>query len=129
MSYKLFLQFDQLPKSLNKKLRSNRFKNHNENLTWDLMVEHQVQNKKPIEPLIKAHVSILRHSHRTLDYDGLVGSMKPVVDALVSARIIADDSWNVLGRWDVSQKFRPKKDGDLLEIIIQEMPEPTCPGK
>lgn len=76
----------------------------------------------------RARIRLVRHAYRTLDYDGLVGSMKPVVDALVTARVLKDDSWNVLGRWDVDQKFRPKKDGPELEIWITEVPDldPSC---
>lgn len=123
--FKLFLQLDILPVSLNKKLRSHRYRNHRENKSWDLIIECACQDqKRPRTPLDKARVSIVRHSHRMLDYDGLVGSMKPVVDALVSAKIIKDDSWNVTGRWDVNQKFRSKSEGPLLEIMIQSLPEP-----
>ncbi len=65
----------------------------------------------------------MRHSHRFLDYDGLVGSMKPVVDALVTAGVLHSDSWNVLGRWNVDQKFRSEKEGQMIEILIQELPD------
>jgi hypothetical protein len=75
----------------------------------------------PTSPLTKAKLTIVRHYYRTLDYDGLVGSMKPVVDGLIHAGVISDDSWGVLGQWDVSQKFRPKKLGPLLEINIREL--------
>lgn len=122
--YKLFLQLDSLPKSLNKKLRSNRFSNHRENTSWDLLIQNSLYNhKRPKSPLMKANITLIRHSHRTLDYDGLVGSLKPVVDALVSARILKDDSWNVLGRWNVDQRFRPKCDGPLLEVMVQSLAE------
>ncbi len=77
----------------------------------------------PKEPLTRAKISVVRHSHRMLDYDGLVGSLKPVVDAFVSCGVLSDDSWNVTGVWDVNQKFRAKKDGQLLEILIQQLPQ------
>ncbi len=57
-----------------------------------------------------------------LDYDGLVGSLKPVVDALVSAQVLVDDSYGTLGVWDCSQMFRPKNDGPLLELWLDELP-------
>jgi hypothetical protein len=66
--------------------------------------------------------SITRHSHRMLDFDGLVGSLKPVVDALVTAGILEDDSWKHLGAWHVDQKFRPERQGPLLEILIFQVP-------
>ncbi len=116
--YTLSLQFHSLPKSLNKALRTNRYKANSQNKDWDWLVFGMVRGKLPPEPLSKAHIKITRHFWRTLDYDGLVGSMKPVVDALVSAGVLLDDSWNVLGAWDVSQQFRPKKDGPLLEVTV-----------
>lgn len=122
--YKLCLKINQLPKSLNKKLRSNRFKNNSENKQWDKLIYLETVKKRPDLPLKKASITLVRHSYRTLDYDGLVGSLKPVVDALVFSRIISDDSWKVLGRWNVDQKFRPKALGNLLEILVEEINSP-----
>lgn len=120
MPYQLDLVLHSLPKSLNKALRANRWKNHSANKLWDFEILTLVQGKRPPKPLSKAKIRIVRHFYRTLDYDGLVGSLKPVVDALVSAGIIESDSWNVLGVWDVCQQFRQKKAGPLLEISIIE---------
>lgn len=120
--YKLDLTFHSFPKSLNKALRTNRFKANAQNKGWDLLVFGMVARKRPASPLKKAHIRIVRHFYRTLDYDGLVGSMKPVVDALVSAGVLESDSWNVLGVWDVTQEFRTKKEGPLLTVTIEEMP-------
>lgn len=80
-----------------------------------------VRGKLPAAPLTKAKIRIVRHFYRTLDYDGLVGSMKPVVDALVSAGVIKDDSWTTLGVWDVTQEFRAKSAGPLLEVFLEEV--------
>lgn len=123
MAYKLFLQFEYLPDSLNVKLVKNFRERHRENKSWDLMVKIEIDGREPRRPLPKANISIIRHSWRMLDYDGLVGSMKPVVDALVTARVLKDDSWEVTGRWNVSQKFRSKSEGPLLELIVQELPD------
>ena len=123
MSYKLFLQLDRLPKSLNKALRTHHFKNHKANKSWDLIIAVEIGGKTPARRLSKASITIVRHSHRMLDYDGLVGSLKPVVDALVSAGVLVDDSWPVVGRWHVDQKFRPLKEGPLLEILVQSLPD------
>ncbi len=90
---------------------------------WDLHLAFHVKMKGlPKKPLQKANITIVRHFWRTLDFDGLVGSMKPVVDALVTCGVLSDDTWAVTGAWNVSQKFRPKSQGPLLEILIQEMP-------
>lgn len=97
-------------------------KNHHERIQWTNYIACNIRGR-PAEPLTKAKLSIVRHSHRMLDYDGLVGSMKPVVDSLVQLGILSDDSWTVLGAWNVSQKYRPKSDGPRLEILLQELPD------
>lgn len=110
-----------MPKSLNKALRTNRFKANAKNKGWDLLVFGMIRHKLPATPLKKARIRIVRHFYRTLDYDGLVGSCKPVVDALVSAGLLESDSWNVLGVWDVSQEFRPKSAGPLLTVTVESV--------
>ena len=119
--YKLDLTFHSLPKSLNKALRTNRYKSNQTNKGWDWLVFGMTRNKTPKEPLKKARIRIVRHFYRTLDYDGLVGSFKPVVDALVDAGILKNDTWEVLGVWDCSQEFRPKSAGALLTVSIEEI--------
>ena len=122
--YRLDITLHSLPDSLNKGLRGHRMKYFAKNKKWDFLIFGMVRGKLPPSPLKRARISIVRHFWRTLDYDGLVGSMKPVVDALVDCGILSDDSWEVTGTWTVSQKFRSKKDGPLLEILIQgRMPE------
>lgn len=118
--YSLKIEIDSLPKSLNKKLRSHFHKNKKENDSWDRMIYFKCIRKLPLTPLVKAKIKITRHSHRTLDFDGFVGSLKPVVDALVTCGVLIDDSWKVLGAWEVDQIFRPKNKGCLLEIEVVE---------
>lgn len=119
--YQLEIKINSFPKSLNKKLRSHWGKNHKENREWDNVIFFALLRKLPPSPLTKAHLKITRHHYRTLDFDGLVGSLKPVVDALVSCGVLKDDSWNVLHAWEIDQVFRSKKDGALLQIEIKEL--------
>ncbi len=120
--YTLSIQIDILPKSLNKKLRSHFRGNHAENKSWDLIIQCLCAGKKPRRPIKRARLTLTRHAHRTLDYDGLVGSLKPVVDALVTCGVLEDDTWAVTGPWVVDQKFRPQADGPLLEVLLEELP-------
>ncbi len=119
--YTLSLKIDWTPLSLNKALRKGWRGRHALNTAWDNQIAALVYRKKPSQPLARARITIVRHAHRKLDFDGLVGSLKPVVDALVSAGIVVDDSWDRVGPWTVDQKFRPKGDGQLLEIHIAEI--------
>lgn len=124
--YKLHLKIhDTTLKSLNVSLRSHWTARSRINRQWDKLILGMVksQNKVPLIPLPKAQIHVIRHSHRMLDYDGLVGSLKPVIDSLVSAGVILDDRWSCVGKWNVDQVFRPKKDGNLLEIIVSEVPK------
>lgn len=50
----------------------------------------------------------------------MVASFKPIVDGLIHAKIIADDSWKMVGAWTVDQKFRPRKEGQLITIKVEE---------
>lgn len=86
-----------------------------------MLIFGMVRGKLPATPLKKARITITRHFWRTLDYDGLVGSMKPIVDALVTAGVLVDDSWAVTGPWVVSQEHRLKKDGPLLTVLVEEL--------
>lgn len=119
--YVLHLEIPTLPLSLNQKLRGHWRKAHKENQAWDLLIASMVRGRKPKAPLEKARIRVLRHHYRFLDYDGCIGSLKPVIDALVTAGVLIDDSWPVVGAWDVSQAFRPKKDGPLLEVWVTSL--------
>jgi hypothetical protein len=90
---------------------------------FDVIIANECYGKKPKDPLTKANITLIRHSYRYLDYDGLVGSFKPVVDALVSCGVLIDDNWGVTGKWNVDQRFRAKKEGPMLEILIQSLPD------
>lgn len=116
--YQIDLRLHCLPRSTNKSLRAHWTVQRREGKQFDKMIAELCIGRLPEKPLPKARIRIVRHFWRTLDYDGLVGSMKPVVDALVSAGMLESDSWKVLGQWDVSQEFRPRKLGPLIEIHV-----------
>lgn len=119
--YKLHLRIPWNPASLNKTLSKSWQARHKVRGVWGNYIWAETQGLRPDAPLKKAKITLIRHGHRTLDFDGCVGSCKPVVDAIVQAGILKDDSWKVLGAWVVDQQFRPKKDGPLLEILIEEI--------
>ena len=119
--YEINLTLQTLPKSLNKTLRQHWRGQRKAGKVWDLEIQIALRGRLPLQPLQKARIRIVRHSWRSLDFDGLVGSLKPVVDALVTAGVLLDDKWTVVGAWDVDQKFRPKKDGPLLEIQVTDV--------
>ena len=118
--YRLTIFIDAIPESLNVSMRTHYFQYNSKKKFWNELVRMHCINKLPKEPLKKAHLKITMHFWRMLYYDGFVGSLKPVVDALIYAGVISDDRWSVVGKWDVDQVYRPKKDGPLLKIEIFE---------
>lgn len=122
--YVLRLTFPFTPKPLNKSLRTHYHARNRESKAWDGMIAVETIHKRPETPLPKAKLRLIRYSHRFLDFDGLVGSMKPVVDALVTCGILVDDSWKVTGPWEVDQVFRPQVKGQLFELMVEEIKNP-----
>lgn len=56
-----------------------------------------MKHKIPDAPLKKAKLILVRRSSRPPDYDGLVSSFKPIVDALKAMKVIEDDSMKIVG--------------------------------
>lgn len=77
---------------------------------------------RPEKPLKKARLVLIRHSSREPDYDNLVASFKPVIDALTEFAIIENDNSKVVGqpeyRWI---KCKIKFAG--INILVQEVTE------
>lgn len=121
--YTLELKLPFLPKSLNKSLRTHYLKRDEENKVWDKLVWLYVRNNLPLKPLTKVKITCVRYNWKALDFDGLVGSLKPVIDAFETAKVIKKDSWKVTGKWDVDQKFLPKKEAPYITIKIEEIHE------
>jgi hypothetical protein len=120
--YQLYLEIENVPSSLNVKLRSHWRAQRRESFNWRATIASSVDDF-PEKPLTRASITLIRHGPKMLDFDGLVGSMKPVVDALKRCGVLADDSWAVTGAWNVTQKYRPKSEGVLLEILVAERPD------
>ncbi len=87
---------------------------------WKNMVAWAVKGKEPPKPLKRARLTLTRYNYRTLDYDGLVASFKPVVDALKYAGVIQDDGWKHTGAWNVTQEYRPKGQ-DGVRVVVEEL--------
>ena len=101
-------------------MRTHYHKENKARQEWYNIVHLFTLGKRPSEPLYKAHITIVRHYYRFLDWDGCVASMKPIVDGMIHCGIIKDDSYKVTGPWDVTQEFLPKKDGGYVFIRIEE---------
>lgn len=61
-------------------------------------VGFSVFEHKPKEPLKQARLTLVRHSTRQPDFDNLVASFKPVIDALTEYQIIVNDKPENIGQ-------------------------------
>jgi len=72
----------------------------------------------PSRPLKNAKLKLTRYSSRAPDYDGLVQSFKPVIDALKKCLIIEDDSMRVIGKPDYCwEKARQRAGKITIEVV------------
>lgn len=88
---------------------------------WDQLIHLKTFGKKPPQPLRRAALNLTRFGSRYMDADGLVASFKHVVDALVTAGILTDDSWEVIGMPIYDQKIVARGKG-RIRIEILEAP-------
>lgn len=76
--------------------------------------------KRPPEPLKYARLTLVRFSSVCPDFDGLVSSWKPVIDGLIHARIIEDDSMKNIGMPKFHWEKAPPKKGWIL-VRVEEL--------
>lgn len=79
----------------------------------------------PPHPLKRAKIRLTRFSSRPPDYDGLVQSFKPVIDALIKTLIIVDDNMDVIGKPEYNWERSPSKMGKIF-IEVEEIPVRNC---
>jgi hypothetical protein len=72
----------------------------------------------PRDPLKKAKLILTRKSSGTIDYDGLVSSFKWVIDGLVVAGVLMDDTEEIIGQPVYRKETAAPKNGSIeIEII------------
>lgn len=104
------------PKSANQLLGQNWYKRKKNADYFKQTVAYQIKVKnlsqKPLWE--KCTLSFLVYRSRLMDFDGVVSTLKPIVDGL-KGLIIIDDSWHVTGPWNIDQK--KCKRGDECVIL------------
>ena len=120
MQYELEMRIPELPVSLNILLRMHWQKRNRYNNHWYKQISLASNGKKPKKELEQFKLTFIRYSNRFLDFDGCVGSLKPIVDGLIHAGIIKDDSYKMTGPWDVSQEYLPKSQGQYIYIKVTD---------
>lgn len=118
--YKATMIFNGLPKMLNASFKNNWRALWAEKKKWKELVAKSFLPFQPPEPLQKAKVTIVRHSSRCPDFDGMVSGAKALLDGLKLARIIADDNMNVIGQPEFKWSKAPPKKG-YIEITVESV--------
>jgi len=112
------LEIKDLPKMPNTLLRKHWAVITKEKNKWHTLVKLFLGHNKPKAPLKEAKLTLVRHSMRGPDYDGLVGSFKYVLDGLVKAGVIIDDKVSVIGD-SKYQWVKAKKVDQRIEVTIE----------
>ncbi len=74
---------------------------------------------KPIKPLDRARLTLIRFSSSMPDFDGLVRGFKNVVDGLVDAGVLANDKLENTGAWNCHWEKTSPKAGRII-VIVEE---------
>ena len=95
-----------------------------DNHAWLARVRFATLGKLPEQPLRCAHVSLTRKSASEPDWDNLVGSFKPILDALRKLQVILDDKMSVIGQPVYLWQRAPRGRGSIeVEVWQAEPPQ------
>jgi len=120
MEYKYIIK--DIPPSNNKYLGNNH-SNHiyrQDKEMWEWLVFAAIGDRKPLEPFKKAEVSLIYYFKTKGRRDPDNYSGKFIMDGLVKAKIIEDDSFKCV---DLKLKGRYDKKNPRTEIIVKEIEE------
>lgn len=120
MGYELTFEIPILPKTPNSLLGAHWKARMSHSRKWKKLVGHQIIGNKPREPLKKATLTFIRFSSRSPDFDGLSGSFKSVMDALVFHDVLEDDTPEVVGSPTYKWEKCPPKQGKISVTIKGE---------
>ncbi len=93
----IILEIPDTPKMPNELLRKHWSIITHEKNKWHRLVNLFLRHNKPPKPASMARITLTRYSTKEPDFDGLVGSFKYVIDALVKCGVIIDDKYSVIG--------------------------------
>jgi Holliday junction resolvase RusA-like endonuclease len=103
MNYSLSLELDIHKTDPNKMLGRNKFAKHSVFKKVKAEIHKLCLGKRPPEPLTSFHISATRYCLSFMDWDNFVSSLKPVIDGLVLAKVIKDDSWTYIKHIETDQ--------------------------
>jgi hypothetical protein len=118
MTYALEIILDGLPPSTNLRYSHWAIK-AKEQAKWRLASKMAAYLRRPTEPLQRAKVTCVRRSSREADYDNLVIAFKPIIDGLVDAKILIDDTSAVI----VAREYRWEKARERMGSVLIRVEE------
>lgn len=116
--YSLSIELPIAPTDSNKILGVNKFAKHAIFKKVKTQVEAVCLGRTPAQPLTKFQITAVRYSPKTMDFDNLVASLKPFIDALKLSKVIKDDSWIYIKNIPVDQVISKEK---KLLIMVNEL--------
>lgn len=120
MSYTLSFELPGLPNRPNQTNAKGHWARYKESKEWHEAVALVVGSRRPPAPLECAKLTLVRHSSVCPDPDGLVGSFKYVVDALVKHGVIINDKISTIGMPDYYwMKCKPK--AGKIQVTVQSV--------
>ena len=117
--YKLHIELPGLPRRTNNQFQHWRAKKAHAD-KWKMAVILAIGQNIPTQPLTKAKLTLIRHSSRTPDFDGLVSSFKAAIDGLKYAKVIIDDNMDIIGIPDY-RHVKCKQLKGKIEIIVEQI--------
>lgn len=117
MPYTLTLTVPGLPKLNTSATRRHRMVQHREARKWREAVVLLVGSRRPAKPLARARLLVTRCSARMADRPNVAIGSKALVDGLVAARVLLDDSPKVLVEERYEWEPAPKGKGFMILIV------------
>ena len=122
MTYHLKLELEGLP-AMGMNSRRHWRTVYRENAAWGVRMKLATRLKLPPEPLRLARLKLTRYSSSEPDFDNLVTSFKPILDALTELGVIRDDKMSCIGQPDYDwQKAAPSEGRIVVEVWQAEPP-------
>lgn len=94
---------------------------HSERAAWQRLISAECLRAKIIDlRLNSAALTLIRHSFKAPDPDGLVSGFKPIIDSLVKCGVIIDDNYKIIGMPNYGWVYSPKRQGGFVSIKIED---------
>lgn len=120
MSYRLHIELPGLPETTNQILAMALRKRIRRKIYWKSLVGYLTAGKRPLKPIKRAKLTLTRHSAGKCDYDGRVSSFKHVIDGLVEAGILENDTEENVGKPSYEHAPAPPGKG-FCTITLEEL--------